>query len=45
MSVHAAAKRDILAGGYSAECAVDPNYARQLWSVIIEETCRIEEQL
>jgi len=23
---------------------IDPNYARQLWSVIIEETCRIEER-
>ena len=27
-----------------AERGLDPNYARQLWSVIIEETCRIEEQ-
>ena len=27
-----------------AEQGIDPNYARQLWSVIIEETCRIEER-
>jgi len=40
--IHAVMERCALAG---AAQALDPDYVRALWAVIIEETCRLEERL